>query len=333
MQTAEQRLMFDSYADLHHRCKQDQACLRKALVWQCDESDLCGGLGDEIRGLVFTAIVAMAVGRPFFVKWQRMHVNMLDVFSNESIDASMPQSLKNCRHDAFIDSKLHPTVLFDIASAGKSCNVWTTNYNLLTLLRDAQVLQERLPGIVGIPAESVVGCFMNILFRPPAATPADWRQFDGTRPEHYVAVHFRCDDSDFGRGGIAKESREVSHALQCAQGPLEAQTVVFVSCSESAKMSAKLIAQRRGLTLLVARTMARHVDHDHKSLSMAQFHSAILGDFNVMQDADAVVFAGERVSGFAYMAASIGLVPGGRFMKVSLESPPCERLRRDQKVR
>merc|ERR1712154_91340 len=80
------RAIFHDYADFHQRCRMDPACLSRALIWQCDEDDSCGGLGDEVKGLVFTMYTAMTLSRPFFVRWRRMGQDMLNLFAVRIID-------------------------------------------------------------------------------------------------------------------------------------------------------------------------------------------------------------------------------------------------------
>merc|ERR1719215_1057875 len=60
---------------------------------------------------------------------------------------------------------------------------------------------------------------------------------------------------------------------------------------------------------------ARHMD-SHTQLTEEELRKALWSDFVVMQQAEALIFAG-RVSGFSGTAASMGLMPASKVMVVA----------------
>merc|ERR1712232_736693 len=64
---------WDAYSSFHRFCRADPGCAKQAILWRCEGSDYCGGLGNEIEGLVATFYLAVALRRPFFIAgWSRL---------------------------------------------------------------------------------------------------------------------------------------------------------------------------------------------------------------------------------------------------------------------
>eukprot|EP00928_Gymnodinium_smaydae_P086396 TRINITY_DN7047_c1_g6_i1.p1 TRINITY_DN7047_c1_g6~~TRINITY_DN7047_c1_g6_i1.p1 ORF type:complete len:418 (-),score=32.91 TRINITY_DN7047_c1_g6_i1:246-1418(-) len=320
---------FERYAEFHGECRTDPDCLSRALVWQCDDSDVCGGLGDEVRGLATTMYVAMATKRPFFVIWKRMGNDMLNLLTANRIDVRAPDSISDCPHRRIIDSHDYETVWKQMAST-EGCTIWTTNAQVSQFV-EKQVLQKHYPVMEHVKPETAVGCSMNYLFSPWRMTAADWAQY-AVLPEDFVAIHARCDDDEFRLGGRAAGNlrREVDQAFECAKS-MDAQNVAFVSCSPSAKQFAKEASEnlRGSMRIFVSGSEARHIDHDHKTLTSTEFSAAVLSDFAVLQQAKALIWAG-RPSGFSEIAVSMGLMPKDKMFEVHVDKPcvPTTRYKR-----
>jgi len=318
--------LFQEYADFHRTCRQNASCLSSALVWQCDEKDLCGGLGDEIRGLVFTMLTAMALKRPFFVRWRKMGQNLLDLFTTNAIDVRPPADLpRGCDKFSIID-QTDPRVWFSKAKDHAGCASWVTNMDLFW--ESGSLAAEVLPAMKDIKLEAVIGCGVNYMFKPSGLTAAEGMNFPPL-PEVFTAIHLRCDDKAMERKPVALngtdeevESSLVQTSLQCAR-KLQSKTVVFVSCSESAKQTAVRLSGSMGLTVLTSRAQARHIDHDHNLLSAPAFRAALWSDFLVLQQASTLIRSGSRVSGFSGVAASMGFMPVDKMWRVSGDPPVC----------
>eukprot|EP00928_Gymnodinium_smaydae_P004814 TRINITY_DN11648_c0_g1_i1.p1 TRINITY_DN11648_c0_g1~~TRINITY_DN11648_c0_g1_i1.p1 ORF type:complete len:222 (+),score=31.96 TRINITY_DN11648_c0_g1_i1:172-837(+) len=159
MPKAEDISEFQQYARFHKTCRTNPDCLSKALVWQCEDSDFCGGLGDEILGLATTMYIAMATKRPFFVKWKRMGNDMLNFFTANKIDVRAPDSVSTCKRTSIIDNSNYEEVWKQI-SAAEGCRIWTTNVQLHGLVNN-NVLRNHYPVMEHVKYETAVGCSMN----------------------------------------------------------------------------------------------------------------------------------------------------------------------------
>mmetsp|Transcript_148484 Transcript_148484/g.377713 ORF Transcript_148484/g.377713 Transcript_148484/m.377713 type:complete len:407 (+) Transcript_148484:51-1271(+) len=328
------RAAFERYKAFHKRCRVDEACRARALVWNCNDDSFCGGLGDEIRGLSFMLYLAMAVERPLFVRWRRMGHDMLDFFTRRDIDVRVPDGvlLGGCRRASFIDSG-HALALFDKANTSEGCDVWTTNLPVQAVFKEGSFVREAIPVMEHISPVSAIGCAMRFMFQPMTFAPADQSSYEHI-PAKFVAIHFRCADNAMGRASVAAEldheRDRVRKAMQCAES-MGAENVVFVSCSESAKRAATEVArdlEGKGMGVYVSGARARHIDHDHTKLTEQGFRTALWSDFVLLQQAEALIFAG-RISGFSGAAASMGLVPASKLRKVvgsdgEISWPPCK---------
>eukprot|EP00928_Gymnodinium_smaydae_P004815 TRINITY_DN11648_c0_g1_i2.p1 TRINITY_DN11648_c0_g1~~TRINITY_DN11648_c0_g1_i2.p1 ORF type:complete len:240 (+),score=32.09 TRINITY_DN11648_c0_g1_i2:54-722(+) len=150
---------FEQYAEFHKTCRTNPACLSNAVVWQCEDSDSCAGLGDEIRGIVATMYMAMASKRPFFVRWKRMGNDMLNFFTANKIDVRAPDSVSTCKRTSIIDNSNYEEVWKQI-SAAEGCRIWTTNVQLHGLVNN-NVLRNHYPVMEHVKYETAVGCSMN----------------------------------------------------------------------------------------------------------------------------------------------------------------------------
>lgn len=322
---------FVEYASFHRRCRSDPGCLSKALIWQCGKHDSCGGLGDEIRGLVFTFYVAMITKRPFFVRWHRMGQNMLEFFEINGIDVHPPVEVPLAcpvRTSLFFDvnAKADMSALVKEAAASTGCDTWVTNVCIMWFVK---LVQGMLPALKALRPDFFIGCAMNFMFNPMALTNEDLANFDDKLPAKFTAIHLRCEDKAMVAGGSprADEAHRVERSLQCAK-KIGAESVAFVTCSETAKVLAKEEAQKLGLRVLTSRRQARHIDFDHQNLSSRALRGALWSDFVMLQHADSLVFGTfEGFSGFAKIASSMGLLSSDELMYLTRDSSICRSVR------
>jgi len=312
------------YARFHAQCRQNPACVSRALIWRCKQDELCGGLGDEIKGFAFTFWAAVAAKRPIFVQWTRMGQNMLEFLAAKDIDVRLPDMPLSCESDRFIDPSMETAVSrIGGARTSKSCMVWMTNADIWTLWEKKRAKFSQ--SFQHIPTEAAIGCAMNFMFQSAALSPIDRANFMHV-PESFVAVHLRCKDEDMGgktTGQVSNQERgNVQRALKCAKRILKSDNVVFVSCSESGKLKALESANGTGVNVNVANAPARHVDHDHARVSEEELRRSLWSDFIVLQQASGIVFVNGS-SGFSRSAASIAFMPADRIMTTSQDSPPC----------
>jgi len=297
--------------------------MQRALIWSCKDSDRCGGLGDEIKGLAFTLYAAIASSRPLFVEWEKMGQDVLQLFSHDDINVTSPDTLpKDCTRFELMNRLQTKDVLkefMDIAHANSTCLTWVTNYfpSIMFLDSSADVSQKELPWLEHVKPIYAVGCAMRFLFVtdppitgfhptvPSSQASVKDPDFFSKLPQNYVVIHFRVPDSSI----MIEEDdlrNSIKLALNCAQQKAEGLPILFLAGSQAAKDLAFNISNG---SVMLSNSTPRHLDHDHETLSSADgLVNDVFQDFWAVQGAE-YLFAGNRFSGFSLTAASMSFLP------------------------
>mmetsp|Transcript_29324 Transcript_29324/g.53226 ORF Transcript_29324/g.53226 Transcript_29324/m.53226 type:complete len:427 (-) Transcript_29324:117-1397(-) len=311
------------YKAFHSRCRTDRSCMKKALIWSCKEHDWCGGLGDEIKGLTFTLYAAIASARPFFIVWEKAGQDILQLFSKEGIDVRLPakMSTANCKRSEHVNSLHTKDTLqnfMDTAQADYSkCLTWVTNFipAIWFLDHTAELRHRHLPWFEHIKPIYAVGCAMRFLFASAAHNPTvsslrpssspRWPAFLSKLPQKYAVIHFRVPDSTIMMAGDDGLRNAIEEALKCTQVKAKGLPLVFLAGSQAAKDVAFNITNG---AVMLTKSTARHLDHDHERLSLDELIGSVFEDFWTIMGAE-YLFAGRRFSGLSLTAASIGFMP------------------------
>jgi len=318
----EHKRKWHEYKAFHEQCRRDTQCMRKALVWQCVDSDFCGGLGDNLHGLTFALYAAIASKRPFFISWRRLGVDLLSHFSQDGINVTLPDGFdRGCTGQIHaIDNIAYnaPFIIHGVSSR-PDCLKIVTNMPSKWLFEAPQreILARWLPWMTHIKPFNAIGCAMRFLFKPSVLTIGTRQGFAHELPEKFSVIHYRVEDEHIGNtegGALDRDYKEGVHeALQCAKDA-GIHELVFVSGSGGVKDLAVKEGTDMGLQVFTANGEARHVDHDHSKLNPSQFESALWSDFLVMQQAESLIIAGVRNSGFSTGAASMGFMPEDKIL-------------------
>merc|ERR1719215_1310301 len=104
---------FKHYSEFHRKCRNNATCMARAVIWECQDNGDCKGLGDQLRGLAFVFFAALATERPFFVRYARRGVDLLDdIFKVNWIDTRLPASFRSpCTTKVMIAHKNKSEVL------------------------------------------------------------------------------------------------------------------------------------------------------------------------------------------------------------------------------
>jgi hypothetical protein len=296
--------------------------MKRALIWRCHEGDLCGGLGDEIRGLAFTLYAAIAANRTFLVSWKKLGQDVLGFFKANGMDVSVPTELEQCVESttSFTDLPENDIQkLLGIAQEETACKAWNINFGADGLFKHEHrsLLQQYLPWLEPVKPFYAIGCAMWFLFQP--VSPSD--HLRTTMGEHISAIHYRISDSALGNAALAKTSEDehaIREALQCADKH-KLSNVLFLSGSEAVK---NLAVELSNHTVKVSKGAAKHFDHDAAQLSPQEFENAVWNDFVALQQVDYLIFNCPSSlighynfpSGFSNTAASMSFLPTDHFL-------------------
>eukprot|EP00746_Dinoflagellata_sp_MGD_P034153 gnl/MRDRNA2_/MRDRNA2_18153_c0_seq1.p1 gnl/MRDRNA2_/MRDRNA2_18153_c0~~gnl/MRDRNA2_/MRDRNA2_18153_c0_seq1.p1 ORF type:complete len:499 (+),score=65.71 gnl/MRDRNA2_/MRDRNA2_18153_c0_seq1:92-1588(+) len=169
--------IWTKYADLHKKTraqieKGDMSSSR-ILVWQCRDGDLCGGIGDQAKGIASMLYLAVATDRALFVDWSKHGEDVLTLFDMRSVNTRLPHGVKldDCQqfHAIDRDTNFEDYVASDATTA--SCIQWKTNTHPKTFWQprmrtgtDSEFQQLHKQITTTVKKEYRIGCAFNFLW-------------------------------------------------------------------------------------------------------------------------------------------------------------------------
>lgn len=196
------------------------------LIWRCPRRRVgtCGGVGDRMRGIRFSLLVAILSGRPFFIEWPSQPFPLLSALVPSQIDWTIPKSLES-RLPRHFPGEYKPPANnhlawqkgFDLSNAPvwKNKHVNLNQVNLTALLNNHAPISTivSLCGHFGLralvdnptmPSELVTKygrkasgagkyarALSSLLFAPSAEVERRMRQHNFHANTSYIAVHIR----------------------------------------------------------------------------------------------------------------------------------------------
>lgn len=314
--------MWEDYKSFHKACRAEGSCLERALIWRCLSKDDCSGLGDQIRGLVLTFLVAVASRRPFFIQWSQNEHNMLDFFGTGEIDLTLPEELQEeaCEVRSLFRGRRRSSggVEEFLGQPASSCEVWHTNG-----AREKPPKQFMPAGAQKLVSEDWIGlqgCVWVFLF---PAMP--WTEEDRTNlkdlPENFAAIHVRLGDQDFGFNlqdpTDAISNEDLLSMLMCVEQQ-GLKNVLLVTANDHVRSKVRHEAEKLGLRLFESQGSAVHIGHGHETRqhTEAWMRRGFLSEWLAMARASFLITAtGKRFhgrSGFSFSASMANLLPRNR---------------------
>lgn len=319
---------WDAYAAFHRTCRDDPACVKGAILWRCEENDYCGGLGNEIEGLVSTFYLAVALKRPFFIAgWKRLGQNLLNFMAHTGIDTKPPEMYmpKKCAVEKWMDptpkelDKYYRQPLLD------DCTVFVTNANAFGLFYNKGLVSELLPDFSHIKPLYSVGCAMQALFKRGTINEDD-KSYLGLNTA-YGGMHIRTFDNDIeGKPKtelLQAEANQLEQALDCMV-TANVGTVVLCTTSEAVKQKVAELASSRKLQILTVGRKAIHSNHSHDHLNQQDFLNSLWSDFVGLEESSVLISADfrGRSSSFSLVAASMGFMPEEKLLGTNCQPNP-----------
>jgi len=312
MPTAAAVRVWRRYSEFHAACRLDPNCIgRRALVWQCTDSvKVCGGLGDQLRGLASTLYFAMRLGRPFLTDWNKFGIDWLGVFKHNRIDTAIPGdlSLHACRTRFTRNggAAQYVKAMNEVAHNPDTCFVWRTNL----IAPPSSIGPEDLAGIQNAHG---LGCAFRFAFMLPHVSEND-RAYLGGLQSPFAAIHVRLGDDFFSsRPGRRSVGVSVaSSALACARKH-NFTRVLFVCVDHNLTQAAGRIAREQNMVLFSASGKPLHVDFLKRKVSRSDVQRGILAEWLAIARAGLVIGLG-RPSGYAASAASVALLASDKVL-------------------
>ncbi|XP_053406280.1 uncharacterized protein LOC123529365 [Mercenaria mercenaria] len=164
--------------------KSKKECQRhKFIVYSCDFSRSCGGLGDRQRGIVSLFLLALLTSRAFVISFEKPCA-LENVLKPHLYDWSVCKSFVNTigNNDSKIFDFVNRAELFnatqDFDKWGWKVVFIKINFHLFDQLRKREDVRDRIDWLLHMSKWKVVNTVLQILFKP-AQTSFDYlKQFD-----------------------------------------------------------------------------------------------------------------------------------------------------------
>lgn len=235
-------------------CIVEKSCkepLPPVFIWCCP-SERCAGVGDRVRGIQVTFLVALATGRLFFIKWPDDPYPFSDVIVPAAINWSVPENLNHdnwphlnwflcpgkeyvCRPGRRLPADEH---LPHVNESFPKMNLYTDDIGARLANVPQLLISSRQPGLILpkmlrnpylaspipdlhtdlISTSNLLQIFIHLLFKPSAAVLA---VIDSTTPRDFVekgyaSIHVRSGE-DVGEMGDKRFSFINRHRVNVAE--------------------------------------------------------------------------------------------------------------------
>lgn len=321
------------YASFHAANRQDG----KKLIWFCGE-ELCGGIGDRLRGLTFTLLLAMASQRVLLFDWQDsrryppntfLEPNVIDwqILNTKEPTEKCKFKIMSASNSGGLRSQLtneklksiYQLIAENTTSVFLKSNMFPSSLVFGELEKTVDWIRNSIKSlglnILGkLEVNKLVGITFRYLFKfsnEIVLKIEEARRFVNLNVLAYVGVHVRTGFKDTLKDGFATSDQIEKNTIDCANETMINQSTIMFLVTDSNGTKNTLV-KRYCSGVRTLRNTLIHMDRSKEVSSDERFKNGEVSmwiDLVLLAEAQTVVMPR---SGFSFLATTLCLIPKPR---------------------